>query len=162
VNLAWTADWLWGLPLIALTLTCHIAVVIGIAVLLEHLRLSVERRRPGRRDTVLLAIAAIGTVGLGLAVLHGLEASVWAAAYLLLGALGTLPDAMLYSMDSMTTRGSPGMSLAHQWKLMGALESVNGVLLFGISTAFLAAAINRFWNWIQKSAGQPQPKRTTP
>jgi hypothetical protein len=162
VNLAWTADWLWGLPLIAFTLTCHVAVVIGIAVLLEHLRMPVERRRPERRDIALLAIAAIGTVGLVLAVLHGLEAMVWAAAYLLLGALGTLSDAMLYSMDSMTTRGSPGLSLAHQWKLMGALESVNGVLLFGISTAFLAAAINQLWSWIQKSAGQPQPKRTAP
>ena len=162
MNLAWTTDWLWGVPLIAFTLTCHVAVVIGIAVLLENLGMSVGRRRLGRRNTALLATAAIGTVGLALPVLHGLEASVWAAAYLLLGAFGTLSDAMLYSMDSMTTRGSPGLNLAHQWKLMGALESVNGVLLFGISTAFLATAINRFWNRIEKSEGPAQLQRTVP
>jgi hypothetical protein len=42
------------------------------------------------------------------------------------------------------------------------LESVNGVLLFGISTAFLAASINQLWSRIEGSAGRLQPKRTTP
>lgn len=107
-------------------------------------------------------MATIGAVGLALAVLHGLEAMVWAAAYMVLGAIDTLADAVLYSMDSMTTRGSPGMGLARQWRLMGALESVNGVLLFGISTAFLAAAINQLWAWLQRGAGRPRPKHDMP
>ena len=77
---------------------------------------------------------------------------VWAATYLLLGAMDTLADAVLYSMDCVTTHGSPELDLARQWKLMGALESVNGVLLFGMSTAFLAAAINQLWGWIQVGA----------
>ena len=158
VKLAWTADWMWGLPLIALTLTIHVTAIIGIGVLLMRKRLSVEQRRVGRRDTALLAIATIGAVGLVLAVLHGLEAMVWAVAYLMLAALGTFADAVLYSMDSMTTRGSPGLDLAEQWKLMGALESVNGVLLFGISTAFLAAAINQLWSWIEGVPGPQQAK----
>ncbi len=62
----------------------------------------------------------------------------------------------------MTTRGSPGMGLARQWRLIGALESVNGVLLFGISTAFLTAAINQLWAWIQSGAGRPRTKRDVP
>jgi hypothetical protein len=160
-SLAWTSDWAWGLPLIALTLTCHIAAVIGIAVLLEHGRIVVERRRTGRHDAALLAIAAIGVAGLTLAVLHGLDATIWAAVYLLLGAFGTLSEAMLYSMDSMTTHGSPGLRLAHQWQLMGALESVNGVLLFGISTAFLTATISQLWSWMQRGADPPQSNRTS-
>jgi hypothetical protein len=162
VKLAWTADWLWGLPLIALTLVIHVAAIIAVAVLLTHHKLSAEQRRLGRRDTALLAIVTIGAIGLLLAVVHGLEAMVWAAAYLLLGAMDTLADAVLYSLDSMTTRGSPGLGLAGQWKLMGALESVNGVLLFGLSTAFLAAVINRLWSWIQGGADPPQPQRESP
>jgi hypothetical protein len=45
------------------------------------------------------------------AVLHGIEATIWAAAYLWLGALGSPIDAMLYSVDSMTTLGSSGLTL---------------------------------------------------
>ncbi len=67
-------------------------------MLLVHVRNSVEAQRTGPRYTVVLAMATIGTVGLALAVLHGLEAMVWAAAYLLLGAIDTLADAVLYSM----------------------------------------------------------------
>ena len=43
--------------------------------------------------------------------LHGIEATIWAAAYLWLGALGSPIDAMLYSVDSMTTLGSSGLTL---------------------------------------------------
>jgi hypothetical protein len=159
VKLAWTADWVWGLPLTALTLTFHVAAVTGIGVLLARVRAPVEKRKVGRLATMLLAIATIGAVGLTLAALHGLEAVIWAAAYLRLGAVDTLGDAVLYSMDSMTTRGSSGLDLERQWKLMGAIESANGVLLFGISTAFLATAISRFWGWFQRIAHEPPPAR---
>jgi hypothetical protein len=123
VGLAWTSDWLWGLPLIALTLLFHTAVVIGIWVLVARLRLSVEKRRMAERATVILAMAAFGAVGLVLAVLAGLEATVWAMAYLLLGATDTLADAVLYSVDSLTTRGASGLDLARHWRLMGRSSS---------------------------------------
>ena len=35
--------------------------------------------------------------------LHGIEAAIWAAAYVWLGALDSPIEAMLYSVDSMTT-----------------------------------------------------------
>ena len=34
-----------------------------------------------------------------------------------------------------------------QWQLMGALEAVNGMLLFGLTTAFLFAIIQKVWRW---------------
>ena len=48
---------------------------------------------------------------------------------------------MLYSVDSITARGASGLQLQPHWKMMGALESVGGLLLFGISTAFLASVM---------------------
>ena len=55
---------------------------------------------------MLIVIGIIGTAGLLLAVLHGIEAAIWAAAYVWLGALNSSKDAILYSVDSMTTRGA--------------------------------------------------------
>ena len=45
----------------------------------------------------------------------------------------------------MTTRGASGLNLAEEWRLMGALEAADGMLLFGISTAFLFAVLQQIW-----------------
>jgi hypothetical protein len=48
---------------------------------------------------------------------------------------------MLYSVDSMTTRGASGLMLQRHWQMMGALEAADGMLLFGISTAHMFAVV---------------------
>ena len=60
-------------------------------------------------------VGVVGGVGLLLAVLHGIEAAIWAAAYVWLGALNFPKDAILYSLDSMTTRGASGLMLEQHW-----------------------------------------------
>jgi len=78
-------------------------------------------------------------------ILHGVEAAAWAAAYRLLGALPNTRSAMLYSLSAMTSYGHANLFLEEQWQLMGALEALNGMLLFGLTTAFLFALIQRVW-----------------
>jgi hypothetical protein len=80
-------------------------------------------------------------IGLLLAALHGIESGIWAAAYLWLGALDSPIDALLYSVDSMSTRGASGLALEQHWRMMGALEAVNGMLLFGVSAAYIFAVM---------------------
>ena len=48
---------------------------------------------------------------------------------------------MLYSVDSMSTRGASGLTLQRHWRMMGALEAFDGMLLFGISTAYMFAGM---------------------
>ena len=45
----------------------------------------------------------------------------------------------------MTTFEIPRLVLPPRWQMLGALEAVNGVLLFGISTAFIFAVIQAYW-----------------
>ena len=94
---------------------------------------------------VLILIGMVGAAGLLLAALHGIEAAIWAAAYLWLGALNSPIDAMIYSVNSMTTRGASGLMLQRNWQLMGALEAADGMLLFGISTAYMFAMMQAYW-----------------
>jgi hypothetical protein len=84
-------------------------------------------------------------MGLLLAALHMIEAGFWAAAYVWLGALGSLEAAILYSVDSIVTRGASGLTLQSHWQMMGALEAVDGVLLFGISTAFIFTVMQFYY-----------------
>ena len=52
---------------------------------------------------------------------------------------------MLYSLSAMTSYGHANLCLEEKWQLMGALEALNGMLLFGFTTAFLFAMIQRVW-----------------
>ena len=58
-----------------------------------------------------IVIGVVGSAGLLLAVLHGIEAALWAAAYLWVGALNSSVDAILYSVDPTATRGASGVTL---------------------------------------------------
>ena len=40
---------------------------------------------------------------------------------------------MLYSLSAMTTSGHANLFLKPEWQLMGALEALNGMLLFGLT-----------------------------
>ena len=134
VNLVESVNWTWGLSLIALTIAIHATGVVVMAFVGFGVRERMETWKLGLRHLIPIVIGIIGAFGLLLAVLHGIEAAIWAAAYLWLGALDTPKDAILYSLDSMTTRGASGLTLERHWLTMGALEAADGMLLFGIST----------------------------
>ena len=77
--------------------------------------------------------------------LHAVEAGIWAAVYWALGAVPDSKSAMLYSLNAITTYGHSDVALAGHWQLMGALEALNGMLLFGLTTAFLYGILQRVW-----------------
>jgi hypothetical protein len=137
----WSADWAWSLPLILLTVVIH---VFGLGLINERvvgvLSGSIDRRR-----LVPLFALVMGVAVLLMTALHTIEGAAWAGAFLLLGAVPDAKSAMLYSLNAMTTYGHESVSLAPQWQMMGALEALNGMLLFGLTTAFLFAMIQQVW-----------------
>jgi hypothetical protein len=50
---------------------------------------------------------------------------------------------MLYSQNAITSYGHANLSLEAHWELMGAMEALNGWLLFGLTTAFLFGMIEK-------------------
>ena len=79
---------------------------------------------------------------LALVTLHLLEAAVWAEFYF----LHCFPDretAYYFSLQSYTTLGYGDVVISHPWRLMGTLEAISGVLLFGWSTAMLVDFLSR-------------------
>ncbi len=76
-----------------------------------------------------VGIAVIFVTGL-----HIVEAAVWAAAYRITGAIADNKSAMLHPLGALTTYGHDQVSLEARWQMMGALEALNGMLLFGLTT----------------------------
>jgi hypothetical protein len=105
-----------------------------------------------RRRFVPMFIAVIGRAALLATVLHGLEAGLWAVAYRGLDALPDSRSAMLYSL--MSSYGHANLYLRDQWQLMGAFEALNGMLLFGLTTASLFAMIREVWDMERRERHQ--------
>ena len=143
-------SWRWGLSLIVLTMTIHSAAVLIMAFVGARIRVELETRRRRQWNLIAIQICATALIGLLLAVLHGIECGIWAAAYLWLGAIDSPTDALLYSIDSMATLGASGLTLQRPWQLMGGLEAVNGMILFGVSTAYLFAVMQVYWSMLAK------------
>ena len=87
----------------------------------------------------------MGATTLLVTCLHGIEAGVRVAAYRFLGDLPDDQTALLYSLSAITTYGHANLFLESQWQLMGALEALNGLILFGLSTAFLYGILQEAW-----------------
>lgn len=134
---SWGADWLWGLPLIVLTVVIH---VMGLEMA-RHWCARASSYAVLRRHRRAIFMAIVGSMTLFATVLHGIEAYLWSWAYRLLGALPDRREAMLYSLNAITSYGHDALHLENRWELMGGLESLNGWLLFGLSTAFLFAVV---------------------
>src|SRR5262245_23325787 len=141
-----------GRLLIVLTMAIHAAAVVTMAFAGLSLRARLETRSLNLWNLIAIQICVIGMIGLLLAVLHGIECGIWAAAYLWLGALDSPTDALLFSLDSMSTRGASGLTLQRPWRVMGALEAVDGMLLFGVSTAYLFSVMQTYWSMLTAPA----------
>jgi hypothetical protein len=139
--LAWYADWVWGLPLIVLTVVIH---VFGLAQIGQTV-FRVSRGKLEGRHPIFVFVLVVGAITLLATSMHAIEAGIWAAAYRFLSALPDNKSAMLYSLNAITSYGHAKIDLESRWQLMGAMEALNGWLLFGLSTAFLFAAIEKVW-----------------
>jgi hypothetical protein len=133
VHTPWRADWLWGCPLIVLTVIIH---VWGLGYISQN-AIRMHRDMKKHRHTIISFALVTGGATLLATILHGVETALWAVAYCALGALPNFKAAMLYSLGAMTTYGHQNLYLEEHWRLIGTIEALNGWLLFGLSTAFL-------------------------
>jgi hypothetical protein len=129
----WVGDWAWGVPLIIGNVLMHVVGLNLISMFVLGESTSILRGRNPFADFV----AVVGVTALLTILLHALESATWGTAYILLGALSDKKAAMLYSLGAMTTYGHANLHLNPRWELLGTMEALQGMLLFGLTTAFL-------------------------
>ena len=137
----WAMDWGWSLPLILLNVLTHVC---GLAMI-NDVVVGRLQDRSDRRTFLLKFTGITGIAVVLMIVLHWLEAVTWAMAYRMLEALPDIKTAMLFSLGAMTGFGASNVSLPPQWHMMGVLQSLAGLLLFGLTTAFMFAMIQAVW-----------------
>ena len=139
INLLWGVDWGYGVPMILTSIAFHVTGLVAIEYVLQI----IDRRRTKPR-TILLFLLMILLTAIMALMMHIIEATAWALLYWRIGALSDFQSAMLYSLNAMTSYGHEGIRLNDDWRLLGAIESMNGVMIFGLTTAYLFNAMREF------------------
>lgn len=75
--------------------------------------------------------------------LHGVEIWAFALVYLATGAVTGLENALYFSTISYSTVGYNDAHIGTEWRLLGAFESILGMILLGWSTAFFFRMLGR-------------------
>jgi hypothetical protein len=88
-----------------------------------------------RNQLVMVGIVAImmGT--------HCIEVLIWALFYMLRGVVPDRLSAIYFSVASYTTLGASNIKLPDHWRGIGGFEAMAAMLMFGWSTAVLAAVV---------------------
>jgi hypothetical protein len=135
--------------MVTLTVIIHFT---GLIVLLRLL----DRRGSAFRahESIVGQFALLILVVLGIVLIHSVEIWTYAFAFLAIGALGDLETALYFSTVTFASLGYGDIVLAREWRLFGAIEAANGLILFGWSTAFLLSLMGKLktleHEWIER------------
>ncbi len=101
-----------------------------------------SRAKTKSRSSLVLVAVMIPTV-LVLMVTHAFEVIVWSLAYLMVNAAPAETDLVYFAFVNYTTLGYGDITPLERWRLLGPITAMNGVLLFGWSTAVIFEVLRR-------------------
>ncbi len=113
---------------------------IVMAAVLWAARVASERPMSHRAFRLIAVMAATVSV---LMVAHIAEVVVWASAYAIVGVAPPGTDLIYFAFVNYTTLGYGDVIPVRRWELLGPMTAMNGVLLFGWSTAVIFAVLRK-------------------
>ncbi|HJY88863.1 MAG TPA: ion channel [Candidatus Acidoferrum sp.] len=126
-----------GLSLVALVCT----IIIFLVPLRATVNLVRRERRRGHVGTPWADLGIFARVVFYASLTHLLEIAFWAVLFMLCGEFTDFGTALYHSAVNYTSLGYGDLIMSPSWRLLGPLETANGMLLFGVSTAMVFAVM---------------------
>jgi hypothetical protein len=109
-----------------------------------------------RRSLRLIAVMiATGSV---LMAAHLTDVLIWAFAYSVVRVAPPGTDLTYFAFVNYTTLGYGDVTPLERWRLLGPMTAMNGVLLFGWSTAVIFEVLRRTLTALRGEEGQPESR----
>jgi Ion channel len=125
----------WGLMAL-----CVVVHATGVTYAVQWLRRSMNAARHFWLATWMFVGLAAWMV-----LLHLIEITTWALYYAWKGAMVDIQSALYFSAVTYTTTGYGDLVLPQEWRLVGAIEALTGILMCGWSTGFFFAVVGRMF-----------------
>ena len=137
-----------GAAVSAINIAIHSLWTVAVIGLVRSIALSTSGRPGLQLSGVMVATALV------LMLAHTLEIVVWSLAYFALGAAPAGSDLLYFAFVNYTTLGYGDVTPVKEWLLIGPMAAMNGILMFGWSTAVLFEVLQKT---IERQAMLPKP-----
>jgi hypothetical protein len=118
-------------------------VAIHALVMTTVVRVAQIRGTRGKSHSAILLMAVMIPTVLILVITHTFEVLVWSLAYSLTDVAAAGVDLVYFAFVNYTTLGYGDVLPVEHWRLLGPITAMNGVLLFGWSTALIFEVLRR-------------------
>ena len=118
-------------------------IAIHALVMTTVVRVAQVRGGKGKSHSALLLMAVMIPTVLILMMTHTLEVLVWSLAYSIADVASAGVDLVYFAFVNYTTLGYGDVLPVERWRLLGPMTAMNGVLLFGWSTALIFEVLRR-------------------
>lgn len=145
------------LPLLIGTLTIFVNMLVQVLAAVALLRFFVKR---GGRciqtatildDVLVLCFALIVLFAANMA-----QCVLWALLFVFLGEFQDVATAFYHSTVNFSSLGYGDIVMSEQWRLLGALEAANGVLMFGLTAGTMFAVMQNMVRQLQPANNSVQ------
>ena len=89
---------------------------------------------------------AISMVLMMLFIGHLAQIAIWAILFMLLGEFDSFNTAFYHSAVNFASLGYGDIVMSEDWRLLGAIEASNGVLMFGLSAGTLLSVMTNLFS----------------
>ena len=136
--------------------TVFISMGIQVFVVVHMLRylLRILSREDRNSDGFGFETYAISMVLLILFAGHLAQIAIWATLFVYLGEFSDFLTAFYHSAVNFASLGYGDIVMSEKWRLLGALEASNGVLMFGLSAGTLLAVMTNLFSHHKQSEAQ--------
>ena len=131
------------------------AIMMAVLVWMAHHASYITRNAHPRLRLVIVMWATVTVLMFA----HLCEVVVWGATYDLLRAVPHGADAFYFAFVNYTTLGYGDVIPAPRWQLLGPITAMNGVLLFGWSTAVIFEVLRKTMELSAPSIGRQYKAR---
>jgi len=134
-----------SIPLLLGCATVFITMSIQIAALVYMLQYMIKilSRAGGQAFSKGKTSYVISMIMMTLFVGHMFQVAIWAGLFMQVGQFTDFSTAFYHSMVNFASLGYGDIVMSEKWRLLGAIEASNGVLMFGVSAGVMLAVMNR-------------------
>ena len=130
-----------GMLGILITVSLHALLTVGLIATLRSMERDLTSYRTMGRCVIVASTAC------ALAIKHGFDVLLWAIPFGLFAGsqFSSFEDAVYFSSATYTTVGYGDIVVSGPWRMLCTFEAINGLILFGVSTALLFVLFEYLW-----------------
>ncbi len=124
--------------MVAATTLVHFFGLLALTRLMTRAHTRLRTHEAAWRQASMLLLVVFGIFAM-----HTIQVWLYAVLFQGLGEFATFEEALYFSTVSFSTLGYGDLTLSTRWRVLGAIEGVNGLVLIAWSTAFLMSVTAR-------------------